>query len=527
MLHRFSSSLAVLLALGSSPHLCAAEPLHERIDALIAHRANAETVPLAGPAQDGEFLRRVWLDLAGRVPPVEVTRAFLADTDPAKRTKMIDGLLNGPDYAPRLADAVHVMLMERLGDNPLWNQYLLDAFTRNKPFDQMAREILRADFQDEANRGAAFFFSKRLENYGQNPVEYSALTRDVGRLFLGKNFQCCECHDHLFIDEYKQQDFQGLHAFIRNTMLVDAATLHVGEKPTTDKLGYASVFEKVMMSTGPALPGMMMIEVPMFAKGMEFAVLPDKKTKNPGVPKFRTLAALGEQLPRATNKDFTRNAANRLWFLMMGRGIVHPLDLHHSANPPAHPELLTLLANEFAAHQFDIKWFLRELTLSQTYQRSSRAAKGQMVPDPWFFATANEKRLSAEQMLHSMLEATGTDRKSADAVRAKFLKAYANQPREPEDDIEPSLRAALFVSHDETVLALLKPKTGNLVDRAAKLTPNQAVEELYLAILSRKPTADEVDIATKFLTKYPDGKPDAVGRLAWALLASMEFGVNH
>lgn len=511
----------------------AEEPLHVRIDRAVEAKAAAEKVPLSGPADDAEFLRRAWLDFAGRIPPAEVTRAFLADTDPDKRAKLLDTLFAGPDYAPRMADAFHVMFMERLGDNPEWTAYLTASFQKNKPWDQMAREILRADPKDEANRGASFFLSKRLDHYGQNPVEYSALTRDVGRLFLGKNFQCCECHDHLFIPEYKQQDFQGLHAFFKNTFLVNAAKLQVGEKLTAEKTNYASVFDKVMMTTGPALPGGAMVEIPVFPKGMEFAEPPDRKTNNPGVPKFSTLAAVSEKLPQATNRDFTRNIANRLWFLAMGRGLVHPLDLHHAQNFGQHPELMNLLADEFAAHKFDIRWFLRELARTKAYQRSSRAPEGKQPGDPWFYATAMEKRLSAEQILQTVLEATGErDRllKETSALvplRVKFLKAYAAQPREHENEIEPSLKAALFVSHDAAVLDLLKPRPGNLVDRLAKLPDEKAAEELYLAVLTRRPTADEVDTAVKILKKYPDKKADAAGRLVWALLASMEFGVNH
>lgn len=520
--------LAAVLALTPTLTLTAAEPLHARIDRLVEAKAKAAGVPLAGPADDAEFLRRAWLDFAGRIPPADVARAFLADTSPDKRAKAIDGLLGGPDYAARMADLFHVTLMERLGDNPEWSKYLRESFAANKPWDVMAREMLRADPKaPEATRGAAFFLAKRLENYGQNPVDYSGLTRDVGRLFLGKNFQCCECHDHLFIEDYKQQDFQGLHTFFKNTFLVKAGTLQVGEKPTTEKTGFASVFTKVQMATGPALPGGMMVELPAFAKGEEFVEKPDRKTGNPGVPKFSTLAAVSERLPRADNRDFTRNIANRLWFALMGRGIVHPLDLYHSRNPGSHPELLELLADEFAAHKFDVKWLLRELALSKTYQRSSVVPAGAEPPDEKYFAVALEKRLTAEQLLLSTVAATGADPKAADALRAKFVKAFANQPREPEDEVTPSLKAALFLLHDDAVLGLLKPKADNLVDRLAKLGDAQVAEELYLAVLSRKPTAEEVAAIGKLLAKHADRKADAIGRAAWALLASMEFGVNH
>lgn len=489
----------VILALACSPAV-AAEPLHVQIDKLIGAKAQ--------PADDAEFLRRVTLDLAGNIPTADATRAFLKDPSPDKRAKQIDHLLNQPTYAARMANAVHVMWMERLGDSPVWTKYLTESFAANKPWDAMARDMLRGDGPDGSN----FFLSKRLENYGQNPVDYSGLTRDVGRLFLGKNFQCCECHDHLTVEEYKQQHFQGLHAFLRNAYLADAKTGAVAEKPTTDKVAFASVFTKQPMATAPALPGGAMLDIPTFAKGDEFAEKPDRKTNKPGVPKFRTLAALSEKLPTADTPDFARNMVNRVWFLFLGRGLVHPLDLHHKDNPASHPELLDLLAKEFVAHKFDLKWLVREIVLTKAYQRTSL--------DP---AAAVEKRLTAEQLFAAVTTATET--KPSEPLRAKFLKAFANQPREPEDEVTPSLKAALFLLHDKDVLELLKPKDGNLIARLAML--DQPAEELYLAVLSRPPTADEPATVTAFLAKHADRKADALGKLAWALLASTEFGVNH
>jgi len=519
--------LALLAALLVPAASFAQDSLAARIDRQIEARARAENVPLAPLADDAEFLRRVTLDFAGRIPTVEAARRFLADPDPKKRETLLDTLLASPDYATRMADLFSVMLMERLGEHAEWSKWLKASFEKNKPWSVMAREMLRADPKDAANVGASFWLAKRLENYGQNPVDYSGLTRDVGRLFLGKNFQCCECHDHLFVEDYKQQHFQGLHTFFRSTYLVNAAKLQVGENPLAAKTNFASVFTKVMMATGPGLPGMMALDVPTFAKGMEFAEPPDRKTGFPGVPKFSTLAAVSEKLPRADNPDFARNIANRLWFALLGRGLVHPLDMHHSKNTGSHPELLDLLAKEFTAKNFDMKWLLREIALSKTYQRSSRVPAGIEPPDEKLFAVALEKRLTADQLLQSVLAATGTDAKSAEALRPKFLKAFANQPREPEDEIAPSLKAALFLLHDESVLALLKPANGNLTDRLAKLPDAQVAAELYLAILTRPPTADEIATVNQLLKKNAGKKADAVGRLAWALLASMEFGINH
>ncbi len=506
----------------------AEEPLHARIDAIIDARARADGVSLSPPADDAEFVRRAYLDFAGRIPTRAEASAFLAERSPEKRAKLIDRLLAAPEYTTRMANAFHVMLMERLGDNPEWTKFLRTSFARNEKWDEMVRTMLRADPKEKERPGAAFWLSKRLEHYGQNPVDYSGLTRDVGRLFLGKNFQCCECHDHLFIDDYKQKHFQGLHAYFKNAYLANAAKMVVGERPTTQKTAFASVFTKVQMVTAPTLPGQVMLEIPTLTKGAEYLEKPDRKSGSPGVLKFSPLKELSERLPTKTNTDFTRNSANRIWFLLMGRGIVHPLDLHHSGNLPSHPELLDLLAREFAARDFDIKWLVREIALTRIYARSSKFPPGaKEAPHPRYFATAIERRLSAEQLLQSMIVATSADPKSADSLRPKFLKAFANQPREPEDEFTPSLKAALFVLHDEAVLGLLRPKAGNFFARAAKLPDAEAAESLFLAILSRKPTASERDAVVRLLAKHPDTRAETISRAAWAMLASMEFGVNH
>ena len=506
-----------LLTLALAGPAAAAPPLHAEIDRLIGAPLG-DRKPSA-PADDAEFLRRVFLDFAGRIPTSAEARAFLADAAPDRRTRLVDRLLAAPEYASRMADAFHVLLMERLGDHPAWTAFLKESFAANRPWDAMARAMLRAD------PGASFFLAKRLENYGQNPVDYPALTRDVGRLLLGKNLQCAQCHDHLFVNDYKQKDFQGLFAFVQNAYLVDAKTATVGEKPTTAKLAYMSVFKKQPKETGPALPGGQEFDPPPLKKGEEYASRPDPKSKSPGRLKFSPLALLADELPRKDNADFARNMANRLWFLLLGRGLVHPLDLHHSENPASHPELLDLLAREFAAHDFDVKWLLREIAMSQGYQRSSVLPAGETKVAPESFRTAVEKRLSAEQLAASVPLALGV---KADApALAKFQKAFANAPREPEDEVSPSLKAALFVLNDPLVLGWLAPQPGNLVDRMTKLGDTEAADEVYLAVLTRRPTSDERADVAAYLKKHAGDRPAALGRLAWSLLASTEFGVNH
>ena len=342
---------------------------------------------LSPVADDAEFLRRVTLDLAGRIPSVPETRAFLDDKAADKRTKVIDQLLAGSDHPRRMEELFHVMLMERQGDHAEWSKYLRSSFAANKPWDQMVREILRAAPLDEATRGTAFFYTKRLEHVGENPIDYPGLTRDVGRLFLGQDFRCCQCHDHVYIDEYKQENFQGLHAYFVNTFLQDAAYPTVGEKPTTKKLGFASVFKKVREGD---------VSASARRQGDRHSVAEERRgVSEAGRPEDEAsrascVTARWRPWPRSCRPPRTppssRNSVNRLWFVMMGRGLVHPLDQFHADNAPSHPELLDLLAQEFVAHKFDVRWLLRELALSQTYQRSSVLPPGSTTaPAPELF----------------------------------------------------------------------------------------------------------------------------------------------
>jgi len=537
MARSLSTLIVVWLALGACGASAFAEdPLHARIDALIA--AKAEGRQAAPRADDAEFLRRISLDLTGQTPTAAETRTFLADAAPDKRQKLIDALLAGADYPRRMTEAMHVMLMERNGDHAEWTKFLRTAFEKNKPWDQIVREILYPNPDDETTRGAAFFWTKRLEHYGENPVDLPGLTRDVGRLFLGVDLQCAQCHDHLFIDDYKQVDFQGLFAFVSHTTIrSDVKFPAVAEPIIQKKLEFSSVFKKVKQETGPRLPFGTEIEIVMAAKGEEFEVPPDKSKNFPGVPKFSPLKILAGQLPRGENPLFTKNIVNRLWFVMMGRGLVHPLDLHYAGNRPSHPELLDLLAQEFAAHQFDIKWLLRELALSETYQRSSLLPEGVENLPPESFLVANEKPLSAEQLLRSMLQTTGewsrvlpnpAETAEFDKVRERFVKAFANPPREPETQFAPSVKASLFILNDAVVLSWLTPQPGNLVERLSAMSDAGALaDELYLSVLTRLPTTEERADVAAYLEKHAADRPKALGQLVWGLLASTEFAVNH
>jgi hypothetical protein len=517
----------VLCAAGSSG--LAEEPLHRRIDGLISAAAGGELNP---PATDASFVRRIYLDLAGRIPSRDETKAFLDDAAADTRANLIHALLASPHYAEHMSATFHVLLTERLGEHELWHAWLREAFATNKPWDQMCREMLAPHFDEaDPSRGAGMFVSKRLENYGQNPVDYPALVRDVGRLMLGVDLQCAQCHDHPQIEDYKQVDYQGLYAYFANVSLRgDAKFPAVQEKLLGKKLEFQSVFILNKEEVGPRLPFGMEIAIPAFASGEEFELPPDKGTKHPGVLKFSTLKLLAEEMPKPQTPGFSKNIANRLWWQMMGRGLVHPLDLHHSGNPASHPELLDLLASELAARQFDMKWLLREIALSEAYQRSSELPPGVAANDipVTSYRVAIEKGLSAEQVARSLWIATGQKNEAppADLV-ARCVKALAQPPREPETEFAPSVKGALFLSHDSVLLGLLERKEGALIDRLMKLEkPETIADELFLSLFSRQPREEERVEIVEYL-QDPAQRETRLRHLAWAMLTSGEFALNH
>jgi len=515
----------------------AAEHLPQAIDRLIASKAGNQ--PLAGPASDAEFLRRATLDFTGRIPTREQVQQFLTDPAKDKRTRLIDRLFTDPLWAETMAERFHVMLMERRGKDEHWNTWLQTAFQKNKPWDAMVREMIAPDFKDEAKRGAGYFLTKRLEKYGQNPTDHPGLTRDVGRMFMGVDLQCAQCHRHLSVKSYKQVDFQGLFAAYQNLKLQRAnesiKVAWVSEGLMKNGLEFSSVFSETQKSTAPRVPFGEEVSIPKFPKGEEWLEAPDRAKRILGTPKFSPLQEIATRMATKDNAYFRRNIANRAWFLMMGRGLVEPLDLAHAKNPPSHPELLDLLANELAAHQFDLKWLLRELALTQTYQRSSVLPTGQ--PDESLFAAAKERPIAAEVLLRNVLLAVGeTERVSLlpdedNHTRAKyealFQSTFANAPRDPELAVNATLKAALFLRNNESLLWLLQRRQGNLVDRLATLKTAAAIAEVaFLQILSRPATPDEKAMVKSFLENQVD-RDQALGDLAWALMTSAEFFVNH
>jgi hypothetical protein len=516
------------------PPVAAGEPLHVRIDKFITAGQAGFEKQRTVQSTDAEFLRRVYLDLAGTVPNPNESRAFLTDTDAKKREKLIDKLLASPGYARRMAQYFDVVLMERRHDAKVpraaWEEYLKAAFTANKPYDAFARDILAADGVDPKTRPAAKFYLDR-------EFEPNLVTRDIARVFLGRNLQCAQCHDHPLIDAYKQSEYYGILAFLNRSFLfpnANDAKAVLAEK-AEGEVNFVSVFDKAKQqkSTLPRVMTGKAIPEPKLAKGAEYKVKPAANVRP--VPAYSRREQLAAAMTSVDNPYFARAGANRLWAFMLGRGIVNPVELDHTANPPSHPELLDLLAKEFAAHKFDVKWLLREIALSKTYQRSSELPRGVSEPPPELYLVGLLKPLSAEQLAYACAQATGpiakdpamtTPSPQAAGVVPTFRNMFGGQPGVPDTGTTTNLDQTLFLKFGGAVRGLIASRAGSLTDRLAKITDaNLLADELFFSVYSRPATADEKkDVAD--VIKSSD-RATAINELVWALLASAEFRFNH
>ncbi len=521
--------------------LCAQTPLTQRIDQEI--KKGLQGTPIAATASDAEFLRRIYLDLTGVIPSAVDSRTFLNDQTPDKRAKLIDKLLAGDGAARHLQNTFDVLLMDRRPDKhvkrPEWLAFLRDSFAANKPYDQLVREILSADGADPKLRAAAAFYLNR-------DGEPHLLTKDISRLFLGMNLQCAQCHDHPLVDAYKQDFYYGVFAFLNRSYVFADKSLKMSvyaEKGEGD-VSFQSVFvPKVTKSSGMRLPEGKPLAEPKFDKGQEYVAA--VKQGERGTPKFSRRTQLAGAITSADNPRFARAGANRLWSLVFGRGIVHPIEFDHPANPPSHPELLDALAKDFGSRKFDVKAYLRDLVSSQAYQRSSELPKGAKDVEPAKFAVAALRPLSPEQFAWSALQATGqldAERKALGPKAteiawyakyagqvAPFVNLFASQPGEPSSgDFEATLDQTLFLRNSDFVRNLLAPRPGDLADRLNSIKDAAPLaEELYLSVLTRLPASEESKDVVDYLGRRNADRPVAVQELIWALLTSAEFRFNH
>ncbi|WP_435010884.1 DUF1549 domain-containing protein [Tundrisphaera lichenicola] len=508
-------------------------PIEEAVDHYVDARVVEAGVKPAGEADDSTFVRRLTLDLIGRVPTIAEVQAFVDSTDPEKRVRLVDRLMASPGYARHQADSFDDILMA--GVKGSLRDYLLAAFREDRSWDRIFREIMTGDESTPDLKGCAEFLRSRARDGDR-------LTSDVSSAFFGVNVSCAKCHDHPLVDDWKQDHYYGMKSFLDRTFLIGE---FVAEK------GFGSVkftpidapekSARFLFLTGQEveIPAEA-IDPPDEVKKAEKKRLDEAKEKKerPAPPAFSARAKLVEVALEPGGRDFfARSIANRVWHRFFGQGLVMPLDQMHSENPPTHPELLEWLARDVIDHGYDLRRLTRGLVLSRAYARDGRAESDYV--DPRLFAVAAPRALTPTQLAASMWVAT-TDPASLPGesklaeVDAKVEpladrgRTLARSIARPGEDYQIGAAEALLMSNGDKLDGLLADDGDRLVSHLARIDdPRERVELAVRNILSRAPEDEELDILAAFLEHREDRPAEGCRQMVWALLNGAEFRFNH
>jgi hypothetical protein len=484
----------------------------------------------APPADDSTFLRRVYIDVLGVLPSVDETRSFLVDTDPDKRPKLVDRLLDRPEFADAWALVWSDLLRneEKVLDakgTRVFHAWIRDQFAANVPLNEFARSVI-------AGRGSTYIDAPA--NYYRALRDPYARGEATAQVFLGVRVQCARCHNHPF-DRWTQADYHEWSALFAR---VQYRELEHGRKDKFDQHEFAGEQVVWMDRSGE---------------------LTDPRTGRPAPPKFLgedkpapipadadRLQVLADWVADPGNRFFARAQVNRIWFHLFGRGLVEPNDDFRAANPPANPELLDALGAEFVAHKFDLKHMVRLIVNSETYQLS---AEGNDRDDGTYFSHAIIAPLQAEELLDAfgrVLEAPvkfdgfpfGTRAGQLPDAQVgargvlpgggpRFLKAFGKPDRLLTSECERGCDTTLvqaFQLISGGLLQQLLTRPENRLGRLIKQNANNAaiVDELYLAALCRLPSDRERAAALAVVAAAKDRRA-GLEDVAWGILNAKAF----
>jgi hypothetical protein len=533
-------ALAVIFALSSPPVLFAADdllpadkPIEEAIDHYVDARLQEAKVTPAPLADDATLIRRLTLDIVGRIPTVAETQAFARSADPDKRVKLVDRLMASPGFVRHQATEFDAMLMEGKGSV---RDYLLRALADNRPWSQIFRELVVADETDPKLKGAAEFLKPRL-------TDLDKLTNDVSAIFFGVNISCARCHDHPKVDDWKQDHFFGMKSFFNRTFDNGGfvAEREVGLVKFKTKKGQDKQAQ-LMFLTGKVIADPTVREGTAEEQKKEKELFEEfkKKKQAPPAPRFSARAKLVETALEPEQRDyFARAIVNRLWYRMYGSGLVMPLDQMHSANPPSHPELLDWLARDTVDHNYDLRRMIRGLVLSKTYARSSRWHDDK-PPRASLFAVAQVRPLTPMQLATSLRLATTDPASLPDTLKPEDFekriegvegssRGFASLIEQPRDDFQISVMEALLFSNGDRIQKEYLAEGGDrLLSRLKQINdPKEVVETAVRAVFCREPTAEEIKLLTGYLERKTDRPLEGRRQLIWALVSSAEFRFNY
>ncbi len=506
-------------------------PVRNFIDEQVFTKLKAMGVPPSDPCDDATFIRRVSIDIAGRLPSLDETNRFLADKDAAKRDRLIDTLLASPDYADYFANKWSSLLRNKrveardAAGTFAFHGWLRDSLRANRPYNEIVRDVLAATGSVEENPAAGWY---RQVKEPQQQLE------DAAQLFLGVRMQCAQCHHHPF-EKWSQNDYYSFSAFFSQVGRKGSA---VKETETIfHRRGVASAVNK--KTKQPVKPAA------LITGPMEIAPEDDPRL------------ALADWMSNRANPFFARTLVNRYWKHFFNRGIVEPEDDMRETNPPSNPELLEALAAKFVESGYDLKGLVRDITRSQTYQLSA-VPNNYNKSDRQNFSRYYAKRLTAEVLYDSLNELTRTPSNfggmpagtraislpdNSFNAGSYFLTVFgrpdSSSACECERTQEASLAQALHLLNAKDIQEKLASSNGAAAKLAADARPDEdKLRELYLIAYARQPEAAELALAKTHIDKprnAPDGKPmEAVAAkrqgyedILWAILNTKEFLFNH
>ncbi|MCG8648617.1 MAG: DUF1549 and DUF1553 domain-containing protein [Pirellulales bacterium] len=505
------------------------ESVAEEISRQVSAACEQAGVISAPPCSDREFVRRVYLDLAGQIPKVAEVENFLADDRDDKRRHLIESLTASEDYAIHFADSFDTLLMGRgnAGDyrnrnQHGWRRYLEEVFRQNRPWNTVVQEIVLARPSNDTDQAAFWFLYDRRDKHQE-------IAEAVAPAVFGIRVECAQCHDHPLADEILQQHYWGLVAFFNRSKNVNTKN---GPRVSESAIGGFSEFADLTGDSQPNLLSFFQAEViaePRPEKGAQQEdrddlYQPSAFPDNPRVPNFSRREKFAKQVV-AAHPLVARAMVNRLWALMMGRGIVHPHDEMDSVHEPSHAQLLDRLADDFRESGFDIRRLVRAIALSEPYQRSSR--RPDAVDDPATFAWYLERPLTAEQLARSMQVALHgrfrNDHPLLGQLRQQFKDVL------PEENVT-RIKDALFLSNNPSVQRFINESNQphHLVPQLQQIeSTSQQVALLFQTVFSRPPTADEQEAVIAYLDSNSGEKQQRWRQVVWSLLASAEFRFNH
>ncbi|MFT4559032.1 MAG: hypothetical protein ACI93T_001646 [Porticoccaceae bacterium] len=507
------------------------QKLADRIDDLIANKWSENDIVSASPSDDSEYLRRVWLDIAGKIPTAADSQDFLDEKSNDKRQRVVDELLNGPNYVVNSANFWRAVLIPE-ADTDFTVRFMLPAFEgwlrqrldENKAYDDLVSEILTMPLSGTnvlRNRNnlnpIAFYESKEIK-----PENLAAAT---SRMFLGIRIECAQCHDHPF-DTWKQNDFWGYAAFFAAMQ----------RDPQRGANGFLSQLKELFNRRTLTVPGTDEVVKATFLTG-----------ESPKIPTGTSARMmLADWMTSKENPYFARTAANRVWGHFFGIGIVDPVDDFSELNPPSHPELLDLLAAELVEHDFDMKFLVRAITASRTYQLTSSVRSEDDDTSPRLFSRMAIKGMTAEQFYNSIAQAVGTHetfeqsqrgRFRGTTTRSRFMEQFSDSNNGPTERQTSVLQALSMMNGrlvtDATALESSRTLSG-IIDYPG-FDNSRRIEALFLATLNRKPRPEELERFVAYVeSESADKQKDddeksgkAISDVFWTLLNSSEFSLNH